>query len=429
MAKEFYNILGVSENANEKEIKKAYRKLAVKWHPDKNPDNKEVAEEKFKKISNAYAILSDEEKRKIYDKYGEKGLEQMGGGGGASPFDIFERFFGGGGGGHGGGFPFMGFQGGFHNRFRKGTLKSPDVKREFIISLEKMYLGKTLKLKINRRVICLDCMGKGTTNPSAIKQCPNCGGKGQRIEMRMIGPGFMQQSSTPCHACNQTGKVITSGYECSSCEGSKYKKTIEVIQVHIPKGARNGENVVINGKSDEVIGASNTGDIILVLKEKPHPVFKRQGPHLFIKQKVLLSEALAGYKGVITHLDEREFLINIDEVIKPGLVKVIRNEGMPNIKSPGTKGNLYIQFIVIFPRKLTKEQKKYCSMLLSPNKNKKEYNKKLKTTRLDSLSSQEKRTIQFPSISEREQESSQDSDFFSGGLEDHIHSAEQCVHQ
>ena len=418
MSRAYYKTLNVKEQTNQKDIKKAYRKLAMKWHPDKNPDNKEEAEKEFKKVSQAYEVLSDPQKKEIYDKYGEEGLEQSGGGGGPSPFDIFEQVFGGGG-GRGGGFPFMGFSGGFHNKFRQKSNRGNDVIREFPVSLNKLYVGKTIKIKIDRRVVCLDCMGNGASDKNAIKICPNCRGKGTCVEMRMLGPGFIQQSTKPCRTCSQTGKVISAGCECKTCNGKKYNQKKEIVSFKIPKGSVNNDKIVIKNKSDEEIGTTNTGDLILVLKEIAHHQFKRQGPHLFIQKNIFLSEALSGYTGVIEHLDNRKISFTIDEVISPGTVKVIRGEGM---KTTSEFGNLYIQFTVSFPKSLTTEQKKYCSMLLSPNKKNKNItdNKDTIKKELDMLTSYEKRTIEFPSVLDKNDDYLEKSD-------DDSHP--QCVHQ
>jgi len=358
----YYDILGLDKKASEKDIKKAYRKMAMKWHPDKNPDNKEAAEKKFKDVSEAYSVLSDSGKRSIYDKHGKEGLK----GDSMSHGDmnnIFQEFFGG-----MGGFPFAGaFRTNmkFGGNMRQQAAVSIDKVHELPIILERFYTGRETNLQIERRVICRDCSGIGAIRREDIRKCPNCNGKGSCVRIRQLGPGFIQQIQQPCAPCGSKGKVVTPGRECRKCSGNKYQQIRERVSIKIPKGSKDGDTIKIVDKSDEVIGSVRTGDIVIVLREKPHKKFKRLNiNNLFINQKILLSEALCGYSGKITHLDGREIEIHTEEIVKPGMILKINNEGMPYNNNPDKKGTLYIKFTIQFPDKLSEKRRDYIQKIL-----------------------------------------------------------------
>ena len=302
----------IEKDADAKEIKKAYRKLAIKHHPDKGGD-----EHKFKEVSAAYEVLSDEEKRAKYDKYGLEGLDSEGGGpGGRSPDDIFSMFFGGG-------------QGG---QRRQGPRKGESINHPIKVSLEDLYNGKTVKLAINRQVI----VGEAS-------MCQSCDGQGIVIELRQIALGMVQQVQRKCPHC-------TDGYECQT------KKERKVLEVHVEKGMKNGAKVTFRGMADEKPNME-PGDINFIVQEKAHDVFKRKGADLLITKTLSLNEALCGFEWSITHLDKREIVIKSrpSEIIKPEtlggqpFVKIVSNEGMPSKGNPFVKGNLYVLFRVEFP--------------------------------------------------------------------------------
>jgi DnaJ family protein A protein 2 len=307
-----YETLGVDKKAEAKEIKKAYRKLAVKHHPDKGGD-----EQKFKEVSAAYEVLSDAEKRAKYDKFGLEGLEEGGGGGGRSPDDIFSMFFGGGGRGGGG---------------RAGPRKGESINHPIKVSLEDLYNGKTVKLAINRQVI----VGEAT-------MCDVCNGQGVVLELRQIALGMVQQVQRKCSNC-------TDGYEC------KTKKERKVLEVHVEKGMKNGQKITFRGMADEKPNME-PGDINFVVQEKEHELFKRKGADLLITKTLSLNEALCGFEWVVEHLDKREIVIKSTpgEVIKPEtfggqpFVKIVSGEGMPSKGNPFVKGDLYVLFRVEFP--------------------------------------------------------------------------------
>merc|ERR1719389_1492374 len=256
----FYKLLEVEKNASEAEIKKAYRKLAVKHHPDKGGDP-----EKFKEITRAYEVLSDSEKRAKYDRGGEDALDNDGG----DPSDIFEAFFGGGGrrGGGGGG---------------RKRQKTKDVQQPLKVTLEQLYCGNTKKMAITRQVI---------EKKKGVQECSECDGRGVKVEVVRMGP-MIQQMQSACSACGGQGKSF------------KTKADREVLEVHIQKGSPDNHKVVFREMADEHPDM-DTGDVIFVLKQQPHALFKRRGADLFIEREISLVEALCGFEMDITHLDGR----------------------------------------------------------------------------------------------------------------------------
>jgi len=356
----FYDLLGVKPDATEQEIKKAYKKMALKCHPDHNPNNPDAAD-KFKEITAAYEVLSDADKREMYNQYGEEGLKG-GMGSGASPFDIFESIFGMGG---MGGFPFGGGGGGR----RAAPKKSEDVIKPLPVTLEELYNSKSSKMAINKKIICLKCDGKGVKKGAASKKCDSCKGQGIKMVVRQIGPGMIQQMQTVCPSCKGEGEVIKDDDRCSECGGEKVVKERKIIEVIVEKGMQNNQKIVFSGEADEAPGVL-PGDVIFVLQEKEHPIFKRQGEDLFMDKTITLLEALCGFQFAVTHLDSRKLLVKSEQntVIKPGDIKAIQEEGMPIYKRPMDRGVLYIKFTVEFPEpsKLLPEHKSRLEEILPP---------------------------------------------------------------
>lgn len=328
----FYDLLGVKPNATPDELKKAYRKLALKYHPDKNPDKDSA--EKFKNISQAYEVLCDEKKRRIYDEGGEQALKEGGGGEGhySSPMDIFEMFFGGGGG-----------------RRRKEN-KGKDVVHQLSVSLEEIYKGSTRKLALQKNVICDKCNGKGGKE-GAVNKCTTCKGTGSQVILNQLGAGMYQQIHTTCRDCQGQGEKINAKDMCKTCQGRKIVQERKILEVHIDKGMEDGQKIPFYGEGDQVPGLE-PGDIIIILEEKEHPVFKRKNMDLIMKMDINLNEALTGFKRTIKTLDDRILIISSlpGEIIKPNDVKCVLNEGMPMYKNPFEKGRLIINFNVKFPQ-------------------------------------------------------------------------------
>lgn len=269
----FYKLLEVEKSANEAEIKKAYRKLAVKHHPDKGGDP-----EKFKEITRAYEVLSDSDKRSRYDKYGEDGLEE---GGGGDPTDIFEAMFGGGGRGGGGG---------------RRRQKTKDVVQPLKVTLEQLYNGQTKKMAITRKVI---------DKQKGVVECQECGGRGVKVQVVRMGP-MIQQMQSACDSCGGQGKTF------------KTKQEREVLEVMIQKGSPDNHKVTFREMADEQPD-HDTGDVSFVLKQQEHAEFKRKGADLFIERKISLVEALCGFELEVTHLDGRKLLVktNPGDIVKP----------------------------------------------------------------------------------------------------------------
>eukprot|EP00871_Galdieria_phlegrea_P003704 jgi/Galph1/4334/GphlegSOOS_G2995.1 len=339
MGKDYYTILGVNKNADENELKKAYRKLAIKWHPDKNPNNKELAEKKFKEISEAYQVLSDPEKRKIYDAYGEEGLAAQfsGGGGGGNqgfggfgtggttffrstfkdPEDLFKEFFGSSGfssfGGMGSmdddfhmfGTPFGGSFGsafqrsGSRQRTRK---KAPDHEVPLYLSLEELYKGVVKRMKVTKTVVDA-----------------------------------------------QSGKSMPAE---------------NILTVEIKPGYKEGTKIRFEEEGDEKPGLI-PADVVFIIKQKPHPMFTREGSNLVMNVKVPLVKALTGTVVKVDTLSGQSKTLEINDIIYPGYKKVLKGEGMPNSKRPSEKGDLEIRFDVVFPTYLSREQKEQMKKVLS----------------------------------------------------------------
>jgi DnaJ family protein A protein 2 len=329
----FYELLEIEKTATTVEIKKAYRKMAILHHPDKGGD-----EAKFKEISKAYEVLSDEEKREIYDRHGEEGLDGSGGPGGMGSADLFDLFTGGRGrGGPGRGGP-------------RGKKRGDDVVFPLKVTLEDLYKGTTKKLRLTKSVICSECAGKGGKG-AAVQKCKSCKGAGVKIVIRQLGPGMIQQMQAYCNDCNGEGNVIADKDKCTECKGARTVKEKKTLEVHVDRGMKHGERITFKGEADE---APDTvpGDVVVVLQAKEHSFFNREGAHLFMKKTISLAEALCGFEFRINHLDERVLLCKSEpgSVTKPGDFRCISNEGMPQAKNPFNRGNLYIEFNVEFPK-------------------------------------------------------------------------------
>ncbi|KAL3454819.1 hypothetical protein BJX65DRAFT_9600 [Aspergillus insuetus] len=335
----FYDILGVAPTATEAQLKTAYKKGALKYHPDKNPNNPEAAET-FKEISKAYEVLSDPQRRGIYDQLGEEGLEGGGGPGGMGAEDLFAQFFGG-----GGGFGGM-FGGGMRDQ---GPKKARTIHHVHKVNLEDIYRGKVSKLALQKSVICSTCDGRGGKE-GAVKSCAGCNGSGMKTMMRQMGP-MIQRFQTVCPDCNGEGEIIRERDRCRQCQGKKTVVERKVLHVHVDKGVKNGHKIEFRGEGDQLPGVM-PGDVVFEIEQKPHPRFQRKDDDLFYQAEIDLLTALAGGSINIEHLDDRWLSVTIapGEVITPGAIKVIKGQGMPSFRHH-IHGNLYIQFDVKFPEK------------------------------------------------------------------------------
>lgn len=347
MGKDFYEVLGVSKDADDSKIKTAYKKLALKYHPDRNPGKEEEASAKFKDVSRAFEVLSDPQTRQRYDQFGEEGLEGggMGGMGGMDPQDLFSQLFGGGGGG---------FFGGGGRQRPQGPRKGKDLVHRIKVSLEDLYKGKTTKLALQKHVLCGKCNGKGGNKEGAVKTCNGCQGQGIKIVLRQMGP-MVQQLQQTCPDCNGEGEIINAKDRCKACHGKKVNNERKVLEVHIDKGMKDSQHVTFPGEADQ---APNVipGDVVIVIDEKEHDRFKRKGDDLYMEQNIDLLTALAGGSFMVEHLDDRHLQVNIipGEIIKPDAVKVISEQGMPAYRHHN-HGQLIIKFNITFPETLSPE--------------------------------------------------------------------------
>ncbi|CAK7210537.1 Type I HSP40 co-chaperone [Sporothrix bragantina] len=341
----YYDILGVSPTATEQELRKAYRVGALKHHPDKNAHNP-AAEEKFKEISHAYEVLSDANKRQVYDQYGEAGLEGGAGGAGGMPAeDLFAQFFGGQGFGGGLGGMFGG-GGGMQSR---GPQKARTIHHTHKVSLEDIYRGKVSKLALQRSIICPKCEGRGGKE-GAVRVCPGCDGHGMKTMMRQMGP-MIQRFQTACPDCNGEGEIIKDKDRCKNCNGKKTVVDRKVLHVHVDRGVKSGTRVDFRGEGDQAPGIQ-AGDVVFEIEQKPHPRFTRRDDDLLYNCEIDLVTALAGGTIYIEHLDERWLSLDIlpGEAISPNAVRMVRGQGMPTYRHHDF-GNLYIKFSVKFPEK------------------------------------------------------------------------------
>ena len=258
-----YELLEVDKKASKDEIKKAYRKIARKAHPDKGGDP-----EVFKDINNAYEILSDDQKRATYDKYGLDGLQNGGPGGPGGFEDIFGSFFG----------------GGPRRQQSQGTKKTKPVGREVTVTLEDVYNGKVVKLPMQKRVCCEACSGQGGKN---VKVCPDCKGQGYKMRTQMIGPGMIQQSQVPCQKCNSEGKYFEEKDRCKVCKGEKIKTVEKTLEIPIDRGTPSDKTILFAGEGNEAPGAM-AGDLHVKVTVKDHPIFSRKGADLLMSKKISL---------------------------------------------------------------------------------------------------------------------------------------------
>merc|ERR1719382_1566546 len=294
----------------------------------------------------AYEVLSNPEKRKLYDQAGEQGIKEggSGGGGGMNPMDIFDMFFGG-----GGGDPF-GRGGGFGRQ--RGPRRTKNLVHQLSVSLEDMYNGTTRKLALQKNVICDACEGLGG-KAGAVQKCPNCRDSGMQVRIQQLGPGMMQQIQSMCGECHGEGERVDPKLRCKKCNGRKVNRERKILEVSVDKGMEDGQKVTFSGEGDQEPGLE-PGDIIIVLDEKAHALFKRNGQDLIMKMDISLTEALTGLKKAVKTLDDRTLVIQTvrGEVIKSGDLKMVRGEGMPQYRNPFEKGRLIIQFNVVFPPSL-----------------------------------------------------------------------------
>jgi len=346
MAKrDYYEVLGVQRNSSKDDIKKAYRQLALKYHPDKNPGNKQ-AEEKFKEATEAYDVLSDDQKKTAYDQFGFAGVEGMGGGnrdwgnfrgfedifgeGGFS--SIFESFFGG---------------GSFRRNGSRNERQGANLRYDIEISFKDAVFGTKAEIQYAHNETCTTCRGAGTADGSGKKTCPLCRGTGQVRHSQ----GFFSLATT-CHQCNGEGFIIEK--PCKDCKGSGTQKKRQKIMVTIPAGIENGKRIVIPKQGDAGPNGGSPGDLYVFIRVKPHEYFERQSYDLYCAVPISITQAALGADIHVTTLDNKKIKVKVPSGIQNGKMLRIRDEGVP---AGNHRGNLYIKLMVKVPEKLSRRGK------------------------------------------------------------------------
>jgi len=349
--RDYYEILEVSKGASKEELKKAYRKKAIKFHPDKNQGDK-AAEEKFKEAAEAYEVLSSDEKRQRYDQYGHAGVGGAAGGGfgggGMSMDDIFSHFgdvFGGGFGGFGG---FGGSSRG-GRRVNKGSNLRVKVK----LTLSEIANGAEKKIKVKKHVECNHCSGSGAENGSSYSTCSTCNGSGQVTRISNTILGQMQTAST-CPTCGGEGKIITN--KCNHCAGEGIMRDEEIISLNIPAGVEEGMQLSVSGKGNAARRGGVNGDLLVLIEEEKHPDLVRDGNNLIYSLNVSIPDAILG-KAVEIPTVEGKVKVKIDPGTQPGKILRLRGKGLPEVNSYG-RGDLLVHIQVFIPKEITKEERK-----------------------------------------------------------------------
>ena len=354
--RDYYEVLGVSKTATDEELKKAYRKLAKQYHPDANPDNKEEAEKKFKELNEAYEVLSDSQKRRMYDQFGHDGPAGFGGGnpgggyysytssgfGGFEDFDlgdIFSSIFGGG--------------SSRSSRRNNGPIKGADLKYSMDITFEEAFLGVEKEINIYRDETCKTCNGSGAKAGTSPETCKTCNGTGTVRTVQNTILGQMQTSRT-CSACHGTGKVIKE--VCEDCKGKGTIRKQARIKVKIPAGIDNDQSIVLRGEGEPGVRGGAKGDLYIVVRIKRHSIFARKGSNVYCNVPITFTQATLGAELEIPMVDGTKEKYKIPEGTQTGTTFTIKGKGFKNINS-STNGDFVFTVNVQVPKRLSKEQR------------------------------------------------------------------------
>lgn len=346
--KDYYEVLGVEKNASDADLKKAYRNLAKKYHPDVNPGDKS-AEAKFKEVNEAYEILSDSQKRSRYDQFGHAGTDPNGFGGGAGGFssdfdfggigDIFETFFGG-----------SGFGG--RSRTRNGPQKGADIKYSMEISFEEAAFGIEREINVSKMEVCSKCTGTGAKPGTNVSTCKHCNGTGQ-VQIKQNTPFGQFINTKTCDACKGEGKVITE--PCPACNGKGRLRSTKKIKIDVPSGIDDGQTISLRGGGDPGSKGGPNGDLYINIRVKPHPLFKRQGNNVTCDVPITFTQAAMGAEIEVPTLDGK-VKYTVPEGTQTGSVFRLRGKGIPFLRGNG-RGDQYVKVNIDVPKKLNDKQK------------------------------------------------------------------------
>jgi DnaJ-class molecular chaperone len=357
--KTLYDRLEVDPSTPIKEIEKKGKKLLIKWHPDKNPDKVQESTKKFQEIQEAMTILTNQEKREMYDQFGMEGTKGGDGGGGfpgggfpggfppGFPGGMFGGGFpfggGGGGGGFPGGFPFGG-GGGFPGHPAQRGNENENIVQTVKVTLAQIYNQSTIDVTYNQKVSCSQCKGEGTSD-GVKNDCDDCGGKGIKMKMMRLGP-IQTQTLVPCNICNGKGKIISEANKCTTCNASGFNTKEKTVQVPLQNGFGNGIKMQLEGKGNNINGQKS--DLIVIINEEEDPVFKRRNSDLIVTIELKLFQALFGFDKLLTHLDGRKLHLHHTGKTNYGTVRRISGEGMTDLRTK-QKGDLLIKFVFTLP--------------------------------------------------------------------------------
>ena len=361
---DYYKILGVSKTSSSSEIKKAYRKLALKFHPDRNPDSKEESEKKFKEIGKVYEVLKDPQKKEMYDKFGEEGLNRMTGGPQTSPFDIFDNIFSDGN-PFSSGNPFSGFRG-FpgepHFTQRKSKYHNKNVQIE--LSLKDIYKGGDKDIVVDLHTKCKYCKGNTYLRECDLETCSKCNGSGVIKIIQHLGPNMIQQSQVQCSCLK--GKVINESNKCRKCNKNGTRISKQKYNIKIARGSKEGETKIVENGGDYNNKYDEPGDLVLKISIKDDPNINRINDNLIVNKDIKLIDAICGFEFEYIHLNDIKYIISVDKTIIPNKNMILYGYGFPK-KSDGRVddfGDLIFTFNIIFPTKLPEKNKVFIKKLL-----------------------------------------------------------------
>ena len=349
MKKDYYEILGIKKDAVLADVKKAYRQLAMRFHPDRVQESEKAhAEEKFKEISEAYGVLSDTQKRQTYDQHGHSGIDQnytsddifrgadfssVFGEGGMD--DILSQFFG-------------GTSGGGGRRQQRRAARGRDIQYEAELTLDEVYLGSRKIIKVPRNEVCRDCQGNGSRNGTALADCQACGGRGQV----MMNSGFFRMAQT-CPSCHGEGRIIKEN--CPKCSGRGAIKHVREIEVNFPRGLDNDSQMRLRGEGE--VGPGGPGDLYLFIRVKPHAVFRRTGIDLELDLPVSFVKAALGGEVVVPTIEDK-VTMKIPPGTESGKVFRVKGKGLPDLRDERSFGDIYARVMIDVPKKLSNEQRR-----------------------------------------------------------------------